>query len=386
MPGAPTYRFFIGAAACQPSHSSAGHRPSASKAASTSATTRRIASLTRASSHSVSVSGSNASGRTARRHSLSSCSWPTSSISSRSPLPSRARPARSARSPTRSPRYLRDCATRRRRGRRRRAHRFDGRQSLRTPRGRRRPARRSSSARTSTRCRRRGDRAGRRRRGRRPQRRGHDPRRRRQGRGRGDARGGAASAVRTAGRTRGSSALHAEGGGRADRCHGVRRVALDARVGFVYDQAAPIGEVVLGRRSRTLGDVPRPCIACRHASRRRAARDRSRRAGDRRPPAGPGRRAVDRERRHDRRRHCREHRPGTVQLHRRGALAGRAKLAELVQEMLDSFSFAADVARMRGRDVRSRRSYRGYRFQRTDDVGASRRGAGADGARGRASS
>ena len=62
-PAAPTYRFFIGRAACQPSHSSAGQSPSALKASSTSVTIRRIAARTRCSCQRVSVSGSNASGR-----------------------------------------------------------------------------------------------------------------------------------------------------------------------------------------------------------------------------------------------------------------------------------------------------------------------------------
>src|SRR5262249_18482932 len=44
-----------------------------------------------------------------------------------------------------------------------------------------------------------------------------------------------------------------------------------------------------------------------------------------------------------------------------------AKLAELVQELLESISFAAETSDCRA-DVESRRSYRGYRFKRGDDV------------------
>ena len=44
-----------------------------------------------------------------------------------------------------------------------------------------------------------------------------------------------------------------------------------------------------------------------------------------------------------------------------------ARLAELVQEMLESISFAAETSECRA-DVESRRSYRGYRFKRSDDV------------------
>jgi tripeptide aminopeptidase len=43
------------------------------------------------------------------------------------------------------------------------------------------------------------------------------------------------------------------------------------------------------------------------------------------------------------------------------------RLAELVQEMLESISFAAETSECRA-DVESRRSYRGYRFKRSDDV------------------
>jgi tripeptide aminopeptidase len=42
-------------------------------------------------------------------------------------------------------------------------------------------------------------------------------------------------------------------------------------------------------------------------------------------------------------------------------------LADLVQEMLDSISFAAEMGDCRV-DVESRKSYRGYRFKRDDEV------------------
>ena len=110
--------------------------------------------------------------------------------------------------------------------------------------------------------------------------------------------------------------------------HGARAFdesKLVARIGFVYDQAAPIGDVILGAPylPGARRHVPRPRRARRDASGGGPERDRSRRARDRRPQARTGRRAVHRERRRDRGRRRREHRPRPLQVRRGGALARR---------------------------------------------------------------
>ena len=79
---------------------------------------------------------------------------------------------------------------------------------------------------------------------------GHDPRLGQQGRGRRDARGGAAR--RRGGRAarRNRAPVHAAGGGRPARRRGLRPHAVASRrTGYVYDQGAPIGEIVLGSPS-----------------------------------------------------------------------------------------------------------------------------------------
>ena len=43
------------------------------------------------------------------------------------------------------------------------------------------------------------------------------------------------------------------------------------------------------------------------------------------------------------------------------------RLADLVQEMIESISFAAEMSECRA-DVEARKSYRGYRFKRDDEV------------------
>ncbi len=66
---------------------------------------------------------------------------------------------------------------------------------------------------------------------------------------------------------------------------------LRARIGYVYDQAAPIGTVILGAPFVTVarGDLPRPCRARGHVSRRRPVGDRRRGTGDRGVSPRPGR-------------------------------------------------------------------------------------------------
>ena len=80
---------------------------------------------------------------------------------------------------------------------------------------------------------------------------------------------------------------------------------LRARIGYVYDQAAPIGEVVLGAPSSRShrGDLPRPRGACRHVPRGGPLGDRRRGARDRGHAPRPDRRGDDRERRRDHGRH-----------------------------------------------------------------------------------
>jgi tripeptide aminopeptidase len=144
---------------------------------------------------------------------------------------------------------------------------------------------------------------------------------------------------------------------------------LDARVGYVYDQAAPIGEVVLGAPYSHVLDVTfhgRASHAGMYpeegrnaiAAAARAIADLRLGQVDEQSTANvgvieggvavnivPDRCAfVAEARSHD-----------------------EARLAELVQEMLETISFAAETSECRV-DVESRRSYRGYRFKRGDDV------------------
>src|SRR6266511_1138074 len=144
---------------------------------------------------------------------------------------------------------------------------------------------------------------------------------------------------------------------------------LVARHGFVYDQAAPIGEIVLGAphsqalnvtfhgRASHAGMFPeegRNAIAAAA----RAIADLRLGQVDEQSTANVGVihggvasnivaetcTFVAEARSHDER-----------------------HLADLVQEMLDSISFAAEMGDCRV-DVESRKSYRGYRFKRDDEV------------------
>jgi tripeptide aminopeptidase len=144
---------------------------------------------------------------------------------------------------------------------------------------------------------------------------------------------------------------------------------LDARIGYVYDQAAPIGEVVLGAPYSHVLDVTfhgRASHAGMYpeegrnaiAAAARAIADLRLGQVDEQSTANvgvieggvavnivPDRCAfVAEARSHD-----------------------EARLADLVQEMLETISFAAETSECRT-DVESRRSYRGYRFKRGDDV------------------
>ena len=100
-------------------------------------------------------------------------------------------------------------------------------------------------------------------------------------------------------------------------------------------------------------------VARRHASTggRRTSGMSRRRAGTQSPPprersptpARPGRRGDDRERRRDRRRRRARTSSPSGASSRRGAFARRGEVAELVQEMLDSFAFAPRRASARSR-------------------------------------
>jgi tripeptide aminopeptidase len=144
---------------------------------------------------------------------------------------------------------------------------------------------------------------------------------------------------------------------------------LLARHGFVYDQAAPIGDVILGAPYSQALEVNFHGQAS-HAGMypdegRNAIVAAARAIADLRL----GR--VDEDTTAN---------VGVI----RGGTAGNivadwctfqaearshdpAKLADLMQEMLDAFSFAASLTDCRV-DVASRKSYRGYRFKRDDEV------------------
>ena len=245
----------------------------------------------------------------ARRNSkLARC--PKSSTSSRSSRPFRARPERNARSPTWS---RPTCATARSRSTRTTPARRSARPPATSTRASRRPrrARRSSSARTSTPCRRPG------------------------GSSRSSTttascatRPGRSSAPTTSPRSPSCSRRRgacSPNGGRtpASSCSSRRRrrsgssaprrstsPGSSRRHGFVYDQAAPIGEVILGAPFSQSMDVTfhgRASHAGMHPG-GGSERDRRGRARDRRPSPRPGRRASRRRTSARSRRRCGEHR------------------------------------------------------------------------------
>jgi len=144
---------------------------------------------------------------------------------------------------------------------------------------------------------------------------------------------------------------------------------LEARLGFVYDQAAPIGDVILGAPYSQVLEVTfhgRAAHAGMHPEEGRNAIAAAARAiADLRLGQ------VD------------ELSTANVGVINGGVAANivaeecsfvaearshdETRLTELVQEMLESISFAAETGDCRA-DVDSRRSYRGYRFRRGDDV------------------
>jgi tripeptide aminopeptidase len=142
---------------------------------------------------------------------------------------------------------------------------------------------------------------------------------------------------------------------------------LDARVGYVYDQAAPIGEVILGAPAAQAMEV---------RFHGRAAHSGMHPEDGRSAIAAAARAIADlRLGRVD------EETTANVGLIEGGTAANivpewctfvaearshdERKLAEVVQEMLDAFAFAAGVAECEV-ETDVRRSYRGYRFKRDD--------------------
>lgn len=144
---------------------------------------------------------------------------------------------------------------------------------------------------------------------------------------------------------------------------------LEAQLGFVYDQAAPIGEVVLGSPYSQLLEVTFNGRAA-HAG-MNAEEGRNAIAAAARAIADFRLGQVD------------ELSTANVGVIGGGVAANivaeqcsftaearshdESRLTELVQEMLESISFAAETGDCRA-DVESRRTYRGYRFKRGDDV------------------
>ena len=144
---------------------------------------------------------------------------------------------------------------------------------------------------------------------------------------------------------------------------------LTARHGFVYDQAAPIGEVVLGAPySQSIEVTFRG-----HASHAGMYPEEGRNA-----IAAAARAIAD----------LRLGRVDDISTANVGVIHGgvaanivaeqctfiaearshdERRLADLVQEMVESISFAAETSECRA-DVEARKSYRGYRFKREDDV------------------
>jgi tripeptide aminopeptidase len=151
--------------------------------------------------------------------------------------------------------------------------------------------------------------------------------------------------------------------------HAFDHARLRARVGYVYDQAAPIGEVILGAPHAQAMEVAFHGRAAHSGMYPEEGRSAIQAAGKAIADLRLGR--VD------------EETTANVGLIRGGTAANivpewctlRAearshdarKLAALVQEMLDAFSFAAGLADCEV-ETKVSRSYRGYRFRRDDEV------------------
>ena len=143
---------------------------------------------------------------------------------------------------------------------------------------------------------------------------------------------------------------------------------LQAKIGYVYDQAAPVGD---GDPRRSLlalarGDVPRPRGPFRDASGRGPLRDRRRRPRDRRAEARTRRRGspLRTSARSPAARRPTSSPSGARSWPRRARTTSGSS-RELIQEMQDAITFAAGVADC-DVETKMRKSYRGYRFARTD--------------------
>ena len=145
---------------------------------------------------------------------------------------------------------------------------------------------------------------------------------------------------------------------------------LEAELGFVYDQAAPIGDVILGAPYAALAarPLPRPAGALRDGARRRAA-PRSRRRHARSPTCG----SAGSTRRRPRTSalitggSARNIVPEWCELEAEARSHDARKLADLVQEMLDTFAFAASVAECT-LETEVSETYQGYRFRDDDPI------------------
>jgi tripeptide aminopeptidase len=144
---------------------------------------------------------------------------------------------------------------------------------------------------------------------------------------------------------------------------------LNARIGYVYDQAAPIGEVILGApnahslevqfhgRAAHAGMYPEEGRSAIAAAARAIADLRLGRIDDETTAnvgtisGGTATNIV----------------PEWCTFTAEARSHDERKLAALVQELLDAFTFAAGVAECEV-ETQVRRSYRGYRFRRDDRV------------------
>jgi tripeptide aminopeptidase len=143
---------------------------------------------------------------------------------------------------------------------------------------------------------------------------------------------------------------------------------LTARVGYVYDQAAPIGEIVLGAphgRTMEVRFHGRPAHSGMHPEEGRSAIAAAGRAIadlrlgriDDETTANVGRISGGT---------ARNIVPEWCTLEAEARSHDERKLADLVQEMLDAFTFAASVEECEV-ETQVRQGYRGYRF-RPDDL------------------
>ena len=150
---------------------------------------------------------------------------------------------------------------------------------------------------------------------------------------------------------------------------------LTARHGFVYDQAAPIGDIILGAPFSQSMEVtfhgPASHAGMHPEDGRNAIAAAARAIADLR--LGRVDEQLDRERRRDPRRRRGEHRPRAVHLRRGGALTRRAAGSPTSCRRCSNRSRSPPRRAIAG-GRRARKSYRGYRFKRDDEVVRARDG------------